>query len=64
MPAPVDLAEVPWNQSGAAQNGQALAEGLSLNRIEDGYWDPNRPNDFYFLTTEGGDTVDHLPIHA
>ena len=53
--APVDLAEIPWDQSGAAQNGQALAQGLSLNRIEDGYWDPNRPNDFYFLTTEGGD---------
>jgi len=56
VPARVDLSEVPWNQSGAAQNAEALAEGLSLNRIEDGFWDPSRPNDFYFLTTEGGDT--------
>lgn len=33
-----------------------MAEGLTLNRIEDGAWDPSNPNDFYFLTTEGGDT--------
>ena len=43
-----------WNQTGAGQNADALADGLSLNRIEDGYWDPNNPNDFYFVTTEGG----------
>lgn len=59
--AAVDLAEVPWDQSGAAQNAQGLARGLSLNRIEDGYWDPNRPNDFYFLTTEGGDQTTTFP---
>jgi len=61
VPARVDLAEVPWNQSGAAQNGQALARGLSMNRIEDGFWDPNRPNDFYFVTTEGGDQSTTFP---
>jgi len=54
-PARVDLAEMDWNQTGAAQNAQALVAGLSLNRIEDGHWDPSHPNDFYFLTTEGGD---------
>lgn len=61
VPARVDLAEVPWDQTGAAQNEQGLARGLSMNRIEDGFWDPNRPNDFYFLTTEGGDTSTTFP---
>ena len=35
-----DLSEVDWDQSGARQNTEAAAEGLSLNRIEDGGWDP------------------------
>lgn len=60
--APVRLSEVPWNQTGAAQNVEGLAEGLSLNRIEDGYWDPRNPNDFYFLTTEGGDRATTFPF--
>jgi hypothetical protein len=54
--ADVDLSEVDWNQSGADQNAEAEAEGLTLNRIEDGVWDP-RPGhhgEFYFTTTEGG----------
>ncbi|MDP9483479.1 MAG: DUF839 domain-containing protein [Chloroflexota bacterium] len=54
VPAPVNLVNVPWNQTGAAQNVQAQTLGLSLNRIEDGIWDPRHRNDFYFLTTEGG----------
>lgn len=61
VPAAVTLSEVPWNQSGLAQNIEAKSEGLSLDRIEDGFWDPNRPNDFYFLTTEGGDTSTTFP---
>lgn len=52
--APVRLVDNDWNQTGAGQNADGLADGLSLNRIEDGHWDPNNPNDFYFLTTEGG----------
>jgi hypothetical protein len=56
VPAPVDLALVDWNQAGAALNTQAKAVGLSLNRIEDGHWDPNHPSDYYFFTTEGGVT--------
>ena len=51
--AAVGLAEVDWNQTGTAANAEAKADGLSLNRIEDGHWDPNSPNDFYFVTTEG-----------
>jgi hypothetical protein len=56
-PAPFDLGpdeEVDWDQPGAAQNAQALERGLSLNRIEDGAFDPRHPEDFYFVTTEGG----------
>ena len=52
----VELVNIPWNQTGAAQNTQAKALGLSLNRIEDGHWDPRHPNDYYFVTTEGGAT--------
>jgi hypothetical protein len=55
--APVSLNSVDWDQSGARQNTEAVADGLSLNRIEDGTWDPENPNDFYFLTTAGGSTA-------
>ena len=48
------LVEQSWNLPGAVQNTQAKADGLSLNRVEDGDWDPHNPNDFYFVTTEGG----------
>jgi Bacterial protein of unknown function (DUF839) len=50
---PFDLSEVEWNESGADQNLEAREDGLSLNRIEDGEFDPLDPNVFYFLTTEG-----------
>ena len=52
---PFKLSDVDWNQSGADQNAEAAAEGLSLNRIEDGAWDPSNPNDYYFVTTTGGE---------
>lgn len=54
-PAEFDLSEVDWDQSAQRQNDEAAAEGLSLNRLEDGAWDPRNPGDYYFLTTEGGD---------
>jgi len=54
-PAEVDLSVVDWDQSGSAQNLEATRDGLNLNRIEDGGFDPRHPNDFYFITTEGGD---------
>ena len=57
-PAEVDLSEVDWDQSATAQNREARRDGLSLNRIEDGAFDPRHPNDFYFLTTEGGKGAD------
>jgi Bacterial protein of unknown function (DUF839) len=55
-PGQVSLVNVPWSLTGAAQNGLAKTLGLSLNRIEDGHWDPRHRNDFYFLTTQGGET--------
>ena len=60
-PVPFDLSEVDWDQSGARQNAEGANEGLSLNRIEDGTWDPRHPNTFYFVTTEGGDTTPAEP---
>jgi Bacterial protein of unknown function (DUF839) len=63
-PAEFDLAEVDWDQSGAHQNAEDAAEGLSLNRIEDGAWDPRHPDTFYALTTEGGDTSHNTPPAA
>ncbi len=53
-PARFTLSGIDWTRDGATQNAEARAEGLSLNRIEDGHWDPSSPNDFYFVTTEGG----------
>ena len=55
-PVEFDLAEVEWDQSGLRQNVEAGVDGLTLNRIEDGAWDPKHPDVFYFVTTEGGDT--------
>jgi hypothetical protein len=60
-PAAFDLSNVDWDQSGARQNAEAAADGLSLNRIEDGVWDPRHPDTYYFLTTEGGDTTPAEP---
>jgi Bacterial protein of unknown function (DUF839) len=45
--------EVDWDSSGARQNAEAVTDGLTLNRIEDGDFDPRNPDDFYFVTTEG-----------
>lgn len=53
-PAPVQLNSIDWTQGGAAQNAEAAAKGLTLNRIEDGAWDPSHRDDYYFVTTEGG----------
>jgi hypothetical protein len=55
-PAAVEIVDNDWNATGAVQNSTGKADGLNLNRIEDGHWDPNHPNDFYFITTQGGVT--------
>ena len=48
---------VEWDRSGARQNADAAAKGLTLNRIEDGAWDPRHRNDYYFVTSEGAPGV-------
>ena len=53
-PVEFDLAEVDWDRSGPGQNDEAQEKGLTLSRIEDGAWDPRRPESFYFTTTAGG----------
>lgn len=52
-----ELRGIDWNQSGVKQNVDAAAVGTALNRVEDGGFDPNNPNDYYFITTEGGSTA-------
>ncbi len=56
VPAAVRIVDNEWNATGAVQNSTGKADDLNLNRIEDGHWDPNHPNDFYFVTTQGGVT--------
>jgi hypothetical protein len=53
-PGRVKLAGIDWRKSGAQQNADAKANGLSLTRVEDGHWDPRHPTDYYFVTTQGG----------
>ena len=61
---PAKANQIDWDATGAAQETEAVARGLTLNRIEDGAFDPSHPNDFYFLTTQGGDTtsVENDPV--
>ncbi|MEI6363956.1 MAG: alkaline phosphatase PhoX [Actinomycetes bacterium] len=58
---PVVLNAINTTVNGKAQNAEALGKGISLNRIEDGSFDPKNPNDYYFLTTEGGNTAPVTP---
>ncbi|MGI5491199.1 alkaline phosphatase PhoX [Microtetraspora malaysiensis] len=56
-PAKVTFNPLDWKVNGKQQNIDAEKAGLTLNRIEDGAFDPRHPNDFYFVTTSGGDTT-------
>lgn len=56
---PFSLSGVEWDASGAQQNAEARAKGTTFNRIEDGAFDPANRDDYYFVTTEGGDTTPH-----
>lgn len=60
---PFGLAPVEWNKNGVLQNADAAVAGSTFNRIEDGSFDPRNPDDYYFVTTEGGDRTPS-PIDA
>ena len=45
----VNFSEVDWNQGGAAQNVDTLNGGFGFSAIEDGSFDPNNKNDYYFV---------------
>jgi len=49
-PANISFAKVDWKVNGAVQNAQARTGGMNLAR--DGHFDPRKPNDYYFVTTE------------
>ena len=51
-PFAVTFASVDTKVNGKAQNIEANLKGIELARVEDGHFDPNKPNDFYFVTTE------------
>ncbi len=44
--------------TGSGLQAEATANGVTrFSRVEDGAWDPQRPNDFYFVTTDRFDEV-------
>lgn len=48
----VKFAKIDTKLNGKLQNDQARENGIELARVEDGAFDPKKPNDFYFVTTE------------
>ena len=51
-PFPISFAEVNIKANGKDQNIEANAKGIEFARVEDGHFDPNKPNDYYFVTTQ------------
>ena len=51
-PFPITFAEVNTKANGKDQNIEANAKGIEFARVEDGHFDPKKPNDYYFVTTE------------
>ena len=50
--SPVTFNPINTSLSGVQQNGAARVLGTEMARVEDGAFDPNNPNDYYFVTTE------------
>lgn len=51
-PLPITFAEVNTKANGKDQNIEANTKGIEFARVEDGHFDPKKPNDYYFVTTE------------
>ena len=51
-PLPISFAEVNIKANGKDQNIEANAKGIEFARVEDGHFDPKKPNDYYFVTTQ------------
>jgi hypothetical protein len=51
-PFAVTFAAIDIKANGKAQNVEANTKGIELARVEDGHFDPKKPNDFYFVTTQ------------
>jgi hypothetical protein len=49
---PITFAEVNIKANGKDQNIEANAKGIEFARVEDGHFDPKKPNDYYFVTTQ------------
>lgn len=58
----VEFREVQTQANGVDQNYFASSVGTSLARIEDGSFDPNHPNDYYFITTESNKDVNATKV--
>jgi hypothetical protein len=56
-PTAVTFNEVNWNQTVSDFDKSVTVAGSEFARIEDGEWDPNDPNVYYFLTTESNKDV-------
>ena len=51
-PFSISFAEVNTKVNGKEQNIEANAKGIEFARVEDGHFDPKKPNDYYFVTTQ------------
>jgi len=51
-PVDVSFKKIEWNTDVTSFAKGARENGMTFARIEDGEWDPNNPNVYYFVTTE------------
>ena len=63
-PFAVTFAAIDIKANGKAQNVEANTKGIELARVEDGHFDPNKPNDFYFVTTQSDSDANNKIVGA
>ena len=51
-PVDVNFKKIEWNTGVTAFAKGSRDNGMTFARIEDGEWDPNNPDVYYFITTE------------